>query len=107
VGDQGLAFHLEVLRHATARGLRSVHVAGTHMANATLALGAGGEPSARHWCDVDSLAAAMASVVTCTEHPVRSILVKGSRFMRMERVVQAIAALDPASSNPKDPSHAA
>jgi len=107
VGDQGLAFHLEVLRHATARGLRSVHVAGTHMANATAALNAGDEPAPRHWTDVAELASAMASMVTCTETPVRSVLIKGSRFMRMERVVQAIAALDPASSHPKDSSHAA
>jgi UDP-N-acetylmuramoyl-tripeptide--D-alanyl-D-alanine ligase len=70
-------------------------------------LSAGGEAAPRHWTDVVELAAAMASVVTCTEVPVRSVLIKGSRFMRMERVVQAIAALDPGSSTRKDSPHAA
>ncbi|MCV5264472.1 UDP-N-acetylmuramoyl-tripeptide--D-alanyl-D-alanine ligase, partial [Escherichia coli] len=28
VGEQGLAFHDEVLRHALARGIEAVHVAG-------------------------------------------------------------------------------
>src|SRR5690606_15801743 len=38
VGDQGLAFHLEVLRHAFARGIDEVRVSGEHMRAATEAL---------------------------------------------------------------------
>ena len=37
-----------------------------------------------------------------------SVLVKGSRFMRMERVVQALQALDPSQQrDKKDNAHAA
>ena len=39
---------------------------------------------------------------------VGSVLVKGSRFMRMERVVQALCALDPTQEpDKKDKPHAA
>ena len=39
---------------------------------------------------------------------VSSVLVKGSRFMRMERVVQALQALDPSQQrDKKDNAHAA
>ncbi len=42
---------------------------------------------ARHFADVDALLAALAQ-----RPPARALLVKGSRFMRMERVVQALLA---------------
>ncbi|MDO8904133.1 MAG: UDP-N-acetylmuramoyl-tripeptide--D-alanyl-D-alanine ligase [Hydrogenophaga sp.] len=111
VGDQGLAFHTEVLRYAASRGLDNVHVAGNWMAQAVAAMKAAGEPAPVHWADVPHLAVHVAGLM----HPVagaprlRSALVKGSRFMGMERVVQALAALDEATgpNNNKDKPHAA
>lgn len=107
VGEQGLAFHLEVLRHARARGIEVVHCAGQWMQQACAALLAAGEPAPRHWTEVADLAAFVASEMGRADAaPVRSVLVKGSRFMRMERAVQALQALAGAQNN-KDTHHAA
>ena len=107
VGEQGLVFHLEVLRQAQASGIDAVHCAGDWMRQACEALRAAGEPVPQHWADVDALAADVAGRVPLAA--VRSVLVKGSRFMRMERVVQALQALAVTASpeQQKDPSHAA
>jgi len=109
VGEQGLDFHLEVLRHAHARGLRDVHVAGAWMAQAAAALRAAGEAAPTVWDDVSALAADTAAAVQGAAAPA-SLLVKGSRFMRMERVVQTVqAAVEAAGAldNNKDGSHVA
>lgn len=106
VGDQALAFHLEVLRHAFARGIDEVRVSGEHMRAAVDALRAAVEPAPQHVADVAALAADVAAEVATGA--VASVLVKGSRFMRMERVVQAVRALDPTQNIPnKDHPHAA
>ena len=105
VGEQGLAFHLEVLRHAQARGIEAVHVAGDWVRQACDALRAAGEPAPTHWAEVDALAAHLAAAVAGAHAP-RSALVKGSRFMRMERVVQALQALSQQQEQ-KDAPHAA
>ena len=109
VGEQGLAFHLEVLRQAQASGIETVHCAGEWMRQAVDALRAAGEPVPNHWTDVDALAAHVCERVRAVQPPVRSVLVKGSRFMRMERVVQAVQALavTVAPEPNKDSSHAA
>jgi len=106
VGDQGQAFHLEVLRHAFARGIEEVRVSGGLMADATTALQAAGEPAPTCVAAVPALAADVAAEVATGA--VGSVLVKGSRFMRMERVVQALCALDPTQEpDKKDKPHAA
>ena len=91
VGEQGLAFHLEVLRHARARGIGQVLCAGEWMRQATAALQAAGEAVPVHRADVDALAAHVAQQALRLDGPA-SVLVKGSRFMRMERVVEALQA---------------
>ena len=76
VGDQGPQFHDEVGRYARERGIDRLFTLGE------LARGMRGE----HFEDIEALNAA----VTGQLRTARSVLVKGSRFMRMERVVQAI-----------------
>jgi UDP-N-acetylmuramoyl-tripeptide--D-alanyl-D-alanine ligase len=108
VGEQGLAFHLEVLRHAQARGIEAVHVAGDWMRQACDALHVSGEPVPTHWAEVDALVAHLAGVVGAAgAQAPRSVLVKGSRFMQMERVVQALQAIGPTEPDQKDAPHAA
>lgn len=92
VGEQGLDFHLEVLRQAHAAGLIDVHVSGQWMAQAVATLTLNAEAVPQLWRDVDELAAHIARRVSHADGP-HSVLVKGSRFMRMERVVQAAVAL--------------
>jgi UDP-N-acetylmuramoyl-tripeptide--D-alanyl-D-alanine ligase len=109
VGDNGLAFHLEVLRHAHASGIEAVQCAGDWMRQACASLKVAGEVVPGYWTDVESLAAHVKTQAASEVPPVRSVLVKGSRFMRMERVVQALLSLDQktASHDVKDASHAA
>jgi UDP-N-acetylmuramoyl-tripeptide--D-alanyl-D-alanine ligase len=109
VGEQGLAFHLEVLRQAKASGIETVHCAGDWMRQACEALRAASEPAPAHWSDVQALAAHVRDQVAAPQPGVRSVLVKGSRFMHMERVVQALQSLaDPApQEQQKDTSDAA
>lgn len=103
VGEQGLAFHDEVLRHAQARGIEAVHVAGDWMRQASAHL-----PGVTHWVEVPAMAGAVCAAVKDDRPVYRSLLVKGSRFMRMERVVQALQALDAsAQKDKKDNAHAA
>ncbi len=103
VGEQGLAFHEEVLRHARDRGIEAVHVAGDWMRQAAPVW-----TTVTHWNEVPAMAGAVCAAVSDDRPVFQSVLVKGSRFMRTERVVNALLALDPAQdNNKKDNAHAA
>jgi len=80
VGDQGPAFHREVGAYASEKRIESLWAAGAESAN-TAAPFAG----ARAFADAEALLAALGEAP-----PAASVLVKGSRFMRMERVVAAL-----------------
>ena len=81
VGERGPEFHAEVGAHARERGIDTLWCAGPLCAHAVAAYGAG----ARHFTDAPALVQALGGLP-----PAASLLVKGSRFMRMERVVQAL-----------------
>jgi UDP-N-acetylmuramoyl-tripeptide--D-alanyl-D-alanine ligase len=87
VGDQGPQFHEEVGVHARERGIDQLLTLGEQSA----AMGG------THFADIESLKAAVLAQLPGAG----SVLVKGSRFMKMERVVEAIAAAG------KEPPHAA
>ena len=77
VGEKGSEFHREVGAYARARKVTHLLALGEATRHAVEAFGDGG----RHF---DTLEALVASIQG------RSILVKGSRFMRMERVISAL-----------------
>ena len=93
VGDQGPQFHAEVGAHARERGIDQLLCSGELCRHAAAAF-----PGALHLPTVEALQQA---VLERLPGPA-SVLVKGSRFMRMERVVQAVAALPQALQDSKD-----
>jgi len=96
VGDQGPQFHAEVGEHARARRIDMLFTLGDQ------AQGMGG----RHFPDIDALNAAVLSDLAAPRGAA-SVLVKGSRFMKMERVVAAITAQAGPQQQHEEPSHAA
>jgi UDP-N-acetylmuramoyl-tripeptide--D-alanyl-D-alanine ligase len=87
VGSQGPAFHAEVGAWARERGLDALWCVGAASAETAAAAGS----SARHFADVDTARAALASAAL--RPAAVSVLVKGSRSMRMERLLQDLLSL--------------
>ena len=102
VGDQGAEFHAEVGSYAAECGIEALYAVGDLCVHAAQAFGA-----AHHFADTDKLL----SVATDQVETFQSVLVKGSRFMKMERVVEALlsnaAAQAAHHNNKKEEPHAA
>jgi UDP-N-acetylmuramoyl-tripeptide--D-alanyl-D-alanine ligase len=81
VGSRGPEFHAEVGAYARERGVEHFWCAGALCSHAAQAYGS----AARHFADAPAMVAALGALPA-----VASVLVKGSRFMKMERVVQAL-----------------
>ena len=83
LGDQAIASHREVGEYARAAGVDRMYAIGALAKGSAAAFGAG----AQHFDDIDALA----NEVARSSRAGITVLVKGSRFMRMERVVHALA----------------
>ena len=81
VGSEGVAFHEEIGEYARARHIDQLLTVGELARHASRAFGR----PARHFETMETLNEEVASVP-----PGASVLVKGSRFMKMERVVQKL-----------------
>ncbi|MCQ9373073.1 UDP-N-acetylmuramoyl-tripeptide--D-alanyl-D-alanine ligase [Methyloversatilis sp. XJ19-13] len=84
VGNQGPAFHREAGAYARERGIHALHALGEASVDAVTAFG----PGALHYTDHAAIAAALHPQLDATT----TVLVKGSRFMRMERIAEALVA---------------
>jgi len=84
VGDQGPQFHAEAGAYAREKGIERLLVLGEQGTHAAAAAG----EAAQHFKDMAALLAALREGLPM----VGSVLIKGSRFMKMEQVVQAISA---------------
>ena len=92
VGAQGLAFHEEALRHAESQSIERIDVSGQWWRQVV----DGQSRAAAHWhSDVEALSALAPEIAANYQ----SVLVKGSRFMRMERVVEALERIWPSAGN--------
>jgi UDP-N-acetylmuramoyl-tripeptide--D-alanyl-D-alanine ligase len=80
VGNEGPMFHEEIGAYARDRGIEHLLALGELALHASNAFG----PGARHFQDIGSLNQAVDALVTNDT----TVLVKGSRFMKMERMVQ-------------------
>ncbi len=99
VGDQGPEFHAEIGEYAAEHGIETLMCTGDLMRYCAAVF-----PGARHVGGMEALQQAVLADLS----QYRSVLVKGSRFMKMERVVQAIENMNKTiSENNKETAHAA
>ena len=85
LGDDAPAFHAQVGVHAQAAGINRLYALGDLSQLAIQGFGNGGRHYATHDALIDALTAELAALGANT-----TVLIKGSRFMHMERVVEAI-----------------
>ena len=85
IGDMTGQFHDEVGGYAKSQGVDRLFAFGESSALAAYNFGLGGQHFRKFEDLVEALKAELA--------PETTVLIKGSRFMRMERVVDAVAAV--------------
>ena len=93
VGDQGVAFHEEIGAYAKTRGVDVLLATGDLMRHSVSAFGA----PAKHFSDVLAIVPELKNELARTGTV--TVLVKGSRFMGMERVIAPL--LDDAKQHPE------
>jgi UDP-N-acetylmuramoyl-tripeptide--D-alanyl-D-alanine ligase len=98
VGDNGPEFHREIGAYAKERGIDALYAMGDASRDACTAYGA----SAHHVADVGTL---VAQLQQAGFGAAATLLVKGSRFMQMERVVDAVTSPQPNAAGSTPAAH--
>jgi UDP-N-acetylmuramoyl-tripeptide--D-alanyl-D-alanine ligase len=98
VGEQGLVFHAEIGEYAQAKHIEKLFTFGDLTVEAAKHF-----KSAQHFASIEALNEAVVSQLS----QVSSILVKGSRFMKMERVSKHILAFDKKDNKNMETDHVA
>jgi UDP-N-acetylmuramoyl-tripeptide--D-alanyl-D-alanine ligase len=91
VGESSARVHTEVGIYAKSKGVGCLYTLGTMSENAAKSFGECG----RHFSSVETLVETLASNLDTDD----TVLVKGSRFMRMERVVEALTHSAPGGND--------
>jgi len=99
VGEHEQSFHDEILRFADHQSFDGIWLHGDAMQRAHERTGVG-----RHYAVIDSLVDQLQSWVSAQQssHQSPSLWVKGSRFMKMERVVTALMSSQALASDTKE-----
>ena len=84
IGEASAQYHDEIGGYAKSQGIDRLYALGEASKAAVRNFGEG----ARHFCNIEKLIAAVDKDL----EPETTVLVKGSRFMKMERVADALAA---------------
>lgn len=91
LGEEGAVMHAEIGRYAKSAGVQHLYGFGELSTQATNIFGQGGQ----HFDEIETLAAAIVRNLNAQT----TVLVKGSRFMRMERVVQLVTTKSTTQNN--------
>ncbi|AMC36030.1 UDP-N-acetylmuramoyl-tripeptide--D-alanyl-D-alanine ligase [Janthinobacterium sp. B9-8] len=86
IGPDAPERHQEIGAYARSKGIRRLYTLGEQMQRASTAF----SDAAQHFADISDLIAAVRADLT----PTTTVLVKGSRFMHMERVVDGLNTND-------------
>ncbi|MGY6127158.1 UDP-N-acetylmuramoyl-tripeptide--D-alanyl-D-alanine ligase (plasmid) [Paraburkholderia strydomiana] len=97
VGDNGPEFHREIGAYAKERGIDALYAMGDASRDACTAYGVGA-----HHADIDTL---VAQLQQAGFGAAATLLVKGSRFMQMERVVDAVTSPQPNAAGSTPAAH--
>ena len=89
VGENGAQFHKEIGEYAKAQGITELYLLGDLVAHSARAYA-----GAHYFTEIQDLFRALDSSI----HQEKTVLVKGSRFMKMERVVSHLLAADDGTS---------